>query len=302
MMIVMPKLDGRWVDLDLLVALDVMLDTVSVTRAAAQVGLSQPAMSRALARLRTQFDDRLIERSAGGWRLTPRAGALRDPLKRLLGDAAALYRPSPFDPQTMTREFRCAIPSVAAAVLLPRLRTVLARDAPGCRLIVVPWTLRAERAAEVDLAITSEPELFPGFHQALLYDDCDHLAYRSGDALPTAQHWASRPHVAVVATGYAEDLVDRWLRDQGSSRTIAITVPHYLQALHLVGDSDLLAILPRRLIAALGARIGVASVPLPMPQTPDRQWLLHPPHLNRDPALTWLRNQIQAAFDLSSSD
>ncbi len=279
----------------MLVALDALLDTASVTQAAAKTGQSQPGMSRTLARLRTSFGDPLLVRSGSGLRRTARSEALRAPLKQLLEDASALYRLPRFDAATADREFRGAIPDVVAAVILPGLIARFATDAPGCRLTLAPWPARGAPLTNLDFAIATEPDVFPGFRMQHLHTDRDVLAVRASKKrrrLPLDEILARR-HVAVVAAGFTEDLADLWLRDAGLVRTIAVTVPHYLQALHLVARTELLAILPARLIGALGPSLGVTGVELPIEQTADRQWLLVPPHLARDPALLWLSGLLR---------
>src|SRR5688572_18861743 len=115
------------VDLNLLVALDALLEARNVTAAAARVGLTQPALSRALARLRATFGDPLLVRTARGMRPTPRAEALAVPLRRALGDVARLLAaPSAFDPASARREFAIAGTDFTFLVLLPRLAAALA--------------------------------------------------------------------------------------------------------------------------------------------------------------------------------
>lgn len=146
------------------------------------------------------------------------------------------------------------------------------------------------------LAIATDPDVFPGFRMEPLYDDHDLIAFRRDDGPPSSSEALRRPHVAVVPAGLSRDLADDWLIAEGASREVAIVVPHYLQALNLVANSDLLAILPRRLITTTGLALGVAGVELPIPQRPDRYWLLHPPHLSADPANQWIRNMVCQAL------
>lgn len=283
-------------DLSLLPALGVLLDTRNVTRAAERMGLSQPAMSRIVAKLRARFDDALLVRTGARSELTPRAEALRLPLKAILEQAVQMAAAPHFDPGTTERCFHLAIPDVVAAILLPPLRKALALSAPKCRLAVAPWPGKNADMAGFDMAIAADPDIFPGFRIEPLYDDHDVLAFRLDDAPPSTEDALRRPHVAVVPTGLARDLADDWLIAEGHNRAIAIVVPHYLQALNLVAHSDLLAILPSRMIDAIGPALGVAGVELRIPQKPDRYWLLHPAHLTSDPANQWLRQTMCSAL------
>lgn len=286
-----PTLHGR--DLALLPALDALLRTRSVTRAAEALDLSQPAVSRVLSRLRLVLDDPLLVRVGGHWRLTPRAEQLVEQTAALLRDAEALYRPPSFEPASSTRHFRVAIPDLVGVWLLPPLFEELARRAPTCTLTVVPWPSGPDQLDRLDLAIASEPAVFPAFRMQPLFDDVDLLAFRAGDPCPEADAYFSRSHVAVVPNGFARDPVDDWLDASGITRRIGMVVPSYLQATHVVASTSLLAILPRRLLVSLRERFDLAAVDTGVSQQPDQQWLLHPPQLTSDPANNWLRELVQ---------
>lgn len=287
----MQDVNGLRGKLDLLVVAEVLLDCENLTLAGERLGLSQPAVSRALGRLREAFGDPLLVRVGNRMRPTPRAEALRAPLAAMLRAADHLYAPAGFDPATARRVFRAVIPDVVAAVILPDLLARLAAAAPACRLELLPWRPQAEQPRDLDLVITTEIDAFPDFRMTPLYQDHDILAFageiRAGDPLDLE-------HVAVVAAGAARDPVDRWLAEQGRSRRIAAVVPHYLLALQLVARGGHVAVLPSRMVAALGAPLGVRGVELPTPQAPDQQWLMHPPQLEADPGSAWLREQVEA--------
>lgn len=273
--------------MDLLVALDALLETSNVTHAAERASLSQPAMSRALARLRHAFGDPLLVRSGGRTLLTPRADALRQPVHDLLQRMGELLAPQHFNPAAAERVFRAVIPDVLAAVLLPPLLERLRTEAPGCRLELVPWP--GSRHQTPDLVVTSEATAFPTLRMTPLYRDRDVLAHRPGISVASP---LALPHVAVVAAGMAEDPVDRWLSASGQTRHIALVVPHYLLALQLIASSDYVAVLPSWLVAGPGAALGVAASELPLQQEPDQVWLLYPPHHDADLASRWLRDLV----------
>lgn len=278
--------------LDLLVAAEIILDCENLTLAGERLGLSQPAVSRTLGRLRQAFDDPLLVRTGGRMAPTPRAEALRAPLAALLRAAEDLYAPAGFDPATARRAFRAVIPDVVAAVILPDLLARLARAAPACRLELLPWRPQAEQPGDLDFVITTEIDAFPDFRMKPLHQDHDVLAFAG--AVPPAGDPLALEHVAVVAAGARRDPVDRWLADQGRERRIAAIVPHYLLALQLVARGGHVAVLPSRMVAALGAPLGVRGVELPIPQDPDQQWLMHPPQLDADAGSAWLREQVEA--------
>lgn len=276
--------------LDVLVSLDALLETRSVTAAAKRIGVTQPAMSRALERLRENFDDPLLVRAGSGMQRTPRGESLREPLREILAAAADLYAPVEFDPARAERTFRVVIPDVVAAPLLPGLLERFSREAPGCRLHLVPWPDNLGAVGDIDFMISSELSPFPTFRKQPLFRDHDVLAFR-GSAPPKSDP-LDLDHVAVIAAGLVEDPVDVWLRECGRTRRIATVVPHYLLALHLVSRTGLYAILPSRTVSILGPSLGVSAAELRIDQEQDQQWLLYPPRLEADPGSLWLRGLV----------
>jgi DNA-binding transcriptional LysR family regulator len=288
---------GRY-DLNLLRALHALIDLRHVSQAADRCGMSQPAMSRTLARLRLDFGDPLLIRAGGGLRLTPRAEELLEPLQTALGQLGRLYQGSAFEPGSAERIFRVAIPDALAASLFAPLVSALAQEAPRCRFEIIPWhRFRQPALASLDFAVSTEFELFPGFRATPLFNDHDVVVVRSdrAKALATAstEQMLSAPHVAVVAIGSARDPVDKWLSEIGHSRNIKAVVPHYLQALLLVSQSELSAILPSRLTARYADALGLTGFELPAEQYPDRIHLFHPAERDADPANRWLRNLVR---------
>lgn len=293
----MLKVDNRPIDLGLLTALDVLLETGNVTRAAERLGLSQPAVSRILARLRRDFGDPLLVRSGSALKRTPRAEALARPVAELLEHARQLYNLPGFDPATAERRFRVVLPDVIAALLLPRLLPAMAREAPGCRLDVVAWAL-GESAPAVDLALTTEPDLYRGWRMEALWSDVDVLAFGTDLSIANlgdARTVLALPHVAVVPPTLTEDPVDAWLRGLGMERRIGASVPHYLQAMHLVARTAMVAVLPSRLVAQLHKSLGLGRAELPIAQAPDRQWMLWPAETDADAGSLWLRGVVKRA-------
>ena len=129
----------RAVDLNLLVILDALLDEAHVTRAAARLGLSQPATSSALDRLRHLYGDPLLERGKGRLRLTPAAEALREPLKAILVSIAATLNAPKIDLRAVRRTVRLAMADNPAVSLVADLHRRLSESAPGLDLVILPW-------------------------------------------------------------------------------------------------------------------------------------------------------------------
>lgn len=283
-------------DLNLLVALDALLRDASVSRAALRIGLSQPAASHALQRLRHLLGDPLLVRVGARMELTPRAQALRGPLAQALDQVRALFVAEEFDASRSERRFRLMMPDLAVELLVPSLMEKLSVLAPNLQIDIVPWRgpaiFNAEFARSIDMVI-SIGNAFKGFHRQLLYTDSDALAVRSGHAnaakLNQRDDFLKARHVAVVIRGQNEDLIDDWLRSKGVERRIALVVPGYLEALHVVARSDLVAFVPRRLIAALARPLSLAIVAPPLDPGIDEQFMFTPTRAQLDPGSIWLR-------------
>jgi DNA-binding transcriptional LysR family regulator len=283
-------------DLNLLVALDALLLEGNVSRAAMRIGLSQPAASHALQRLRDMLGDPLLVRVGARMELTPRALALRGPLAQALDQVRGLFIPDDFDAMRSERHFRLMMPDLAVELLVPPLMEKVSRLAPNVRLDIVPWRgpaiVTAEFARTIDLVI-SIGDAFKGFHRQLLYTDRDALAVRRGHPvgakLKRRDAFLNARHVAVVIRGQNSDLIDDWLRTKGIERRIALVVPGYIEALHIVARTDLVAFVPGRLIAALAKPLSLNSVAPPLDPGLDEQFMLTPTRAQFDPGSIWLR-------------
>jgi DNA-binding transcriptional LysR family regulator len=284
-------------DLNLLVALDALLLEANVSRAAVRIGLSQPAASHALQRLREVLGDPLLVRVGARMELTPRAQALRAPLAQALDQVRGLFISDDFDAASSERNFRLMMPDLAVELLMPPLMEKIARLAPNVRLDVVPWRgpaiFNAEFARTIDLVI-SIGDAFKGFHRQLLYSDRDALAVRrghpAGAKLRRRDVFLKARHVAVVIRGQNEDLIDDWLRSKGLQRRVALIVPGYLEALHIVARTDLVAFVPNRLISALAKPLSLSEVTPPLDPGVDEQFMFYPTRAQFDPGSIWLRN------------
>jgi len=283
-------------DLNLLVALDALLSEANVSRAAMRIGLSQPATSHALQRLRDLIGDPLLVRVGARMELTPRAQALRGPLAQALEQVRALFVPDDFDAASSERQFRLMMPDLAVELLMPPLMEKITQAAPNVRIDVVPWRgpaiFTAEFARTIDMVI-SIGNAFKGFHRQLLYTDRDALAVRRGHPigakLGRRAAFLEARHVAVIIRGQNEDLIDSWLRAKGIERRIALVVPGYIEALHVAARTDLVAFVPRRLIGALSKQLSLMSVTPPLDPGVDEQFMFYPTRAQMDPGSIWLR-------------
>src|SRR5437764_5825274 len=286
-------------DLNLLVALDALLREANVSRAAMRIGLSQPAASHALQRLRDLIGDPLLVRNGARMELTPRAQGLRGPLAQVLDQVRGLFVPEEFDAARSERQFRLMMPDLAVELLMPPLMEKVTRLAPNVRIDVVPWRgsaiFNAEFARTIDLVI-SIGNAFKGFHRQLLYTDRDALAVRRRHPerakLRRRDVFLKARHVAVIIRGQNVDLIDNWLRTKGLERRIALVVPGYIEALHIVARTELVAFVPSRLISAVAKPLSLREVKPPLDPGIDEQFMFYPTRAQFDPGSVWLRNLL----------
>jgi DNA-binding transcriptional LysR family regulator len=154
----------------------------------------------------------------------------------------------------------------------------------------------AEKAQEVDLVLSCRGDAYPGFHRVKLYTDRDALAVRGGHPigarLKRLPAFLAARHIAVITNGQRLDMVDEWLLDHGIERRIALAVPSYLQALRTAARTDLVAFVPRRLIASLSAALDLVTVDPPLDPGQDEQFMFHPTRAQRDAGSIWLRSIV----------
>lgn len=247
----------RSVDLNLLVVLDALLEEAHVTRAAVRLGMSQPAASSALDRLRHLFRDPLLERARGGMRLTPAAEALREPLRAALASVSGVVgaRDAP-DLATVRRAVRLVMADAAAVALGPGLLARLRATAPGVTLVLMPWRGAPEAVAqlgrgEVELVASVLPPLDTTFRRATLFEERYVVAMRRGHpAAPRfgLDRWLAHPHLVVSGRGEAATPLDAVLAKRGRARCVGAVVPSFLMVPPLLLRSDLIGMLPGRCV------------------------------------------------------
>jgi DNA-binding transcriptional LysR family regulator len=288
-------------DLNLLIVFDAVMQERSVTRAGSRIGLSQPAMSHALNRLRHMLKDDLFIRTPEGMVPTPRAELLAQPLRNALSEMQLALEPTSFDPAASDRRFAIAANNYAAVVLAPPLVAAVAAAAPAVRLDLRPsGTLdivdRLDRG-DLDLALGSMESPGERFASAPLLEDAFVLAMRSGHPASrsklTAAAFAGLPHLEISSSGEDTGFVDRWLSERGLARRIALRAP-YLSAAPILAQSDLVATLSRRI-----AQEFVRNHPLELRKPPYesprvRTLMLWHRRLDRQPGHRWLRGVVLA--------
>lgn len=288
-------------DLNLLVAFDALARERSVTRAAARLGIGQPATSAALARLRRAFGDPLFVRAPGGLRPTPKAlrmaPAVADALDRVRG---ILDAERAFDPAAARDAFVIAGTDYTSVVLLPPLVAAVRAAAPQVDLRVIGYdkdevgTLLDRGTVDAVLGVFPDPD--PRFVRRPLFTERfvgvarhDHPVLSGGPI--DAARWAALPHALVSINRDASGAIDGALRRQGLERRIALVLPHMLALPAVLARGDLVAALPARVALSLGdPRLATFDLPVPVPG-----WevaMLWNPSARNDLGRRWLRTSI----------
>lgn len=295
----------RDTDLNLLVALQALIESGSVAEAARRLKLSPSAMSRTLTRLREQMNDPLLVRAGGQMQLTQRARELEAPVREALEAAQAILRPqAPVEPHALKRTFRIGCREELAHRLAPALLARLATAAPHCKLHFLPRTdRRGERlrtgALDLELSVVA-PDTHPELRTRVLLTDDFVGAHRPehplGEGPMSADRYAACEHVEVLRhLGEAPEApgpIDAALQRLGLERRVVAAVETFGLALRLAADSDLVAVVPR---GALGsAPTALASFELPFALPPIRIALGWHPRDEADPGHRWLREQVMA--------
>jgi len=299
--------DIRTLDLNLLRALDALLDERSVTRAAARLGLTQPAVSGALARLREAFGDPLFVRTQRGVLPTPRAQALAGPLRRLLADAEALVRPAEFDPATAEMLLRLAATDYAERTLVAPFLAALRAEAPRARLAVRPLeeahVLAQMERGDFDLALMRLEAAPPALYALRLLDEryvCALRADHPDAAGPLSlDRFCALDHALVsLAGGGFRGPTDTALAALGRRRRVAVSVPSFLALPALLRASDLVAAVPERLLRGVS---GVALLPLPLDVPGFTMIAAWHERTHHDPAHRWARTLLAAVAARSAA-
>jgi DNA-binding transcriptional LysR family regulator len=295
----------RGIDLNLLVPLSVLLDERNVTRAAARVGLSQPAMSNALARLRALFDDPLLVRVPGeGLVPTPRARALAAPITGALAEIGrAIGPPPPFVPAASTRTFTLSVTEQTQTVFVTPLFRALRSLAPKASLSVriqgPPVAQRELHAGRVDLALQPlvEEVPFTGLKSEMLREETFLSALRAGHPQGrrrlTLARFVALPHVVVSPQGAGLGVVDTALARLGKHRHVVARVSTFTAGALLACASDAIVTMPASVLRTLerALRLRVFEPPVHVP--PFKVGQIWHDRSEGDAGAVWLRDIVR---------
>lgn len=293
------------IDLNQLVLFQHLMTERRVSKVAEKMGLTQPAVSNTLAKLRRQFNDELFVRTPAGMVPTPFAEQLAAPVAQALALIhSGINPPERFEPASVQRALTIGMTDIGEIVFLPALVERLRREAPGVALSTVRITadnLREDMASgRVDLAIGPLPQLKAGFFQRRLFQQRYVCLFRKGHALdqPTLSlaDFRAAEHLVIVSAGTGHGLVEERLRRQGVERTVRLTIPHFVSVGHLLQRSDLVATVTERLADSLAGPFDLTwrAHPVDLPEVAINVFWHASVH--RSPAHQWLRGVVFELF------
>jgi len=310
----------RTFDLNLLRVFDEVMAERSLTRAARNLSLTQPAVSNALRRLRQTLDDDLVQRSGQGMAATPRALAIWPAVQEALQLLQASLSPSAFVPATANSVFVLAMADATAAELIPGLVDTLEREAPGVSLRVVPLTTRDPRkmlheevcdlalghfpAVLADLTARAQTGASVTFSHQRLYDGEYVCVMRAGHPLAkgplSLNRFCAARHMLVSFSGRPFGFIDESLASLGRQRQVVLTVNQFFTAGRVVATSNLLTVLPRHFVSVTGIAEQLVLRPLPFDVLPVHVDALWHRRNQQQSGHLWLRqavlNAAQKAF------
>lgn len=295
-------------DLNLLLVFEALMEERSVTRAAVRVGLSQPAMSNSLARLRSAFNDQLLIRTASGMAPTSTALKLIIPVRSALTQLRAAIEDKPtFEPASSKNIYRLLANDYAEMMLLAPVITEMRVQAPEvCLRVHRPPTLfkppeSSTLADSYDLAIGFYPDalaLDPHIRFEALWED-DTVCIASGahpsiNGFLTVEDFADARHVAVFYKLEGPGIIDTLLAQQGYSRRSVVFVPNFSTVPFVVAESDLIATVPEKVAMLFKDMLNIQVLPTPVRIPTLRLTMLWHERAHSDPAHEWLRSVIRS--------
>lgn len=305
---IMHRMQLEAIDLNLLKALEILLDERHLTRAAVRSHLSQSAMSRTLARLRTTFGDELLVRTARGYELTPRAATIQRDLAFVMPRLRSLVRGNEFAPESAVDVVRVHLSDYLTSVLGRRLFPSIFQQAPGISVHaqqLAPTTFDDLEHGRADLALVPVRPPVPLRWSALFEERLVCVLSRDHPATSarlTIDDLARYPHASVTVLGIERMLVETRLATLGIAPRPGLRVQSFTAALTALPGTPLIAVLPSRLVSLCPDRdLRVAAAPT---QFEDFAYgMAWHPRLDTDPLHAWLRNLvIDACLELPDLD
>ncbi|MBF34387.1 MAG: LysR family transcriptional regulator [Hyphomonadaceae bacterium] len=260
----------RSIDLNLLVVMDALLEEAHVSRAAARLGLSQPAASNALERCRALFGDPLLTRRGSRMQKTAMAETLAPRIKAILADLEAVFTPPENDPAVLNASVRIATADQPAASLVPKLHRELSVSAPGICLVIQPWEgggvpLERLRSGDCDLALCVAASTDGDIISRQVSDVRYIIAMRAGHPAAsdfTTESWLAFGHLIVSSDGSVTTPLDGMLMREGLTRRAGMVVPNFLMVPDILRGTDLIAAIPSGCIPEASQDFAIFEPPI----------------------------------------
>jgi DNA-binding transcriptional LysR family regulator len=288
-------------DLNMMRPLCALLEERHVSSAAERCGVSQPAMSRTLERLRTAFGDDLLVRSGRTYELTPRAGQLLAEVRDILDRIDAAVAGNRFEPRNCDAVFRLASTDYISAVLLPRILLDLQENAPSASLELTmsgERTPEAVSAGRIDAAIVSADDTLVGLNREKLFDEDYVCLVASHHALSdrpriTLNRYLEHRHIVIDVAHGMQPPIDRPLAARGVRRYVGYRTPFLASAVFAVTSTSMVLTIPRRLAAICTGGLPIRIVPAPRELDTFTYRLEWHPRLEASAAHRWFRDRIR---------
>jgi len=299
-MVAMRDVHLRNVDLNLLRTIQPLLEERHVSRAARRSFLSQPAMSRALNRLRETFGDPLLVRSNGVYERTPRGERVLREMEGIMRRLKAIVGDEKFAPAQSQERFRVAMTDHGSTILLPALVQRLRKEAPQSELVVSAagsQTYDEVAAGRTDLQVCAEAPPPVLENEVLFSADFVCLFGRRQpmrNRRLTLKEYLQLPHALVLTGESYQVMVDRPLAELGVKRRIALRIPFFIPAVFAIAHTDLVLTVPRTLARAVAAKARLRVVEPPREIKPFTYFMSWHPRLTNEAAHAWLREQVRA--------
>ncbi len=293
------------IDLKLLVFLDALLDERGVSKAAAKVCISQPAMSNALNKLRDLLDDPILIRSSQGMAPTHKALSIHQPLKKALSQLGETFAQlEGFNPDTAQRTFSISLTDYASSVLLPHLISLVKQEAPLCSFKILDGNMDVEQleAASIDVAINSFGPLPGSYYEKKLW--CDSYSviasnqYSDVNGTLTLEHYLEMEHILLLKSGVGLGPVDLALSEMQKTRVTSVQTKHFHLTPRLVESSQMVATIPTKLARYFTQHYALNMFTPPIELKDFQYSMVWSGLAQHDPAGVWLRSKVVQAAQL----
>lgn len=300
-------MDISKIDLRLLYTLEAIHRLGTLTAAGEALGLSQPALSHALNRMRETFGDELFVRTSRGMRSTPKADELARSARRILATVREELSPTePVKPDRLERTFRLGMTDVGEMVFLPELIAYLRAHSPNVNLVSATLAPRdlaeALEMGAIDMAIGPLPDLMGAdLRQKVIFERgfvclASSKHPRIAEDRITMSAFLDEPHLVVSSPGRTMEVFERFLDERKLSRRVALSVPHMLCVPFIIANSDLLVTVPQSVGLVFQDFPGLRVVEPPLETPKIRVALYWSARFSKDPGNAWLRAVITDLF------